>query len=544
MRLRVEWAYIGILLIAPFLLFHGVLGAYWRADDPAILLHAVSSPGLSAFYDPLVWRKLSPSNLTPWLTLSFQLDHRLAGAAPAFFYAHQVIACAAVAVAAYVLARSWAPPLVAFLGGLLFLVGAPTASVAELLMTRHYLEGLLLALLALLAFLRALERRQLRWAWMGSLAYALAVTAKEVYVPLVLILLAVPRGGLRERLRMVWPFLIVAGLYVPWRGYMLGALLGGYAAQTGSPGSALVEIGHAALRLPALVLGPQWRVLGAALLVLLAIGVRRHLHFAALAGVVALAVLAPLIPLVRSPGITGPDRYLFVPWFVLCMGVTFLARIGWAHRQDARWAVLAPVLLCGVLAGFSLSYQHAERAVRAPVYREFEVQGRFIDQAQARQGMVPSDGLLAGYWYATGLLGLRAQAGAAGPVMLIRGFPQQAPVDVLFRYDAARQDMRPVEGALQPFIAQWTASDQSDPLVVDLRLYDAAASWKLGPYDQGQYFIVSESTGRYPIPREGRIKIVFDTLSFQIQHQSPEGRLTASPVLNVQPGGHVAWSRP
>lgn len=545
MRFRAEWVFVGLLLIAPFLLFHDVLGAYWRADDPAILLHAVSSPGLSAFYDPLEWRKLSPSNLTPWLTLSFKLDHRLAGAVPGFFYAHQLVACAAVAVAAYALARTCSPPWIAFLGVVLFLSGASTASVVELLMTRHYLEGLLFALLALLAFLRALERQQWRWACAGAVAYALAATAKEVYVPLVLVLLAVPQGRVKDRLRMAWPFLTVALLYVPWRGYMLGALIGGYATgPAGGAGSALVEVGRAALRLPALLLGPQWVGLGLAWLVLLAVGVWRSRRFAVLAAVVALAVLVPLMPLVRSPGITGPDRYLFLLWFALCMGITFLLHCGPAGVQSRRWQGAMAGLLGAVMAGLSLTYQQADRAVHAPVYREFEAQGRFIEQASAHQGLVPSDGLLAGYWYVTGLLGLRAQAGASGPVMLIRGFPHQGPVDALFRYDPAQQALRPLEGALQPFIDQWTASDQRAPLSVDLRLYDAAASWTLGPYDQGQYFIASESTGRYPIPREGRIKIVFDTLSFQIQHQSPEGRLTASPVWTVQPGGHVAWSRP
>lgn len=544
MRIHAQWLYIGTLLIAPFVLFHDVWGAYWRADDPAILLHAVSSPGFAAFYDPLDWRKLSPSNLTPWLTLSFKLDHWVAGAVPRFFYGHQLIACSAVALAGYALARIWARPLIAFLGVVLFLVGASTASVVELLMTRHYLEGLLFALLALLGFLRALERQELRWALVGACAYALAVTAKEVYVPLVLVLLAVPKAHVRDRLRMAWPFLVVALLYIPWRGYMLGALVGGYASPVSGARSALEEIGQAALQLPGFLLGPQWASLGSVLLVLLALCVWHSMRFAGLVMAVALAVLVPLIPLARAPGISGPDRYTFVLWFVLCMGITYLVRPWRIARLPAVWSVGVCASLMLVVAGFSLSHQRAQRAIHAPVYREFEAQGRFIDQARAHQGMVPSDSLLAGYWYATGLLGLRARSGEAGPAMLIRGFPQSAVLDALYRYDPTRQDMQPVAGDLQSFVSQWTTSDQGRPLSVDLRLYDAAASWTLGPDDQGQYFIASESTGRYPIPREGRTKIVFDTLSFQIQHESPDGHLTGSPVFLIQPGGQVLWARP
>lgn len=539
-RLRAEWVFSGALFFAPFVLFHDVLDAYWRADDPAILLHAISSPWLADFHDPLIWRKLSPSNLTPWLTLSFHLDHFVAGAKPQLFYFHQLLACSVVAVAAYRLAREWAPPLVAFLGVVLFLCGASTASVVELLMTRHYLEGMVFSLLALLGFLRALDRRDMRWAWAGALAYMLASMAKEVYVPLVLVLLVVPRGSLYDRLRMALPFLTVAVLYVPWRGYMLGSLIGGYSSAGPAGVAVLSEAARTALKLPAFVLGPYWAWIGGPLALLLMARAVKDARLALLVGVVAAAVLLPLIPLVRSPGIAGPDRYTFVLWFVVCMACSWLLRpIG------TSW--VGKVALAGVLASFagvSVAYQHAQRHAHMPSYLEFEVQGRFVEHAQRGEGMVPSDGLLAVYWYAKGLQGLRAREGLDATVLLIRGMPATAAVDTLYRYDPALRQMRRVDEPLAPFIARWTASDQTAALSVDLRLEDAAVQWSIGPYDEGQYFIASDMTGRYPIPRQGRVNIVFDTLSFQIQHLHPDGRLTASPVMNVQPGGHVTWTRP
>src|SRR6185369_15458276 len=60
-------------------------------------------------------------------------------------------------------------------------------------------------------------------------AYALAASAKEIYVPLVVLLLVVPQGSWRTRLLLVVPFAAVALGYVFWRGWMLGGLLGGYA---------------------------------------------------------------------------------------------------------------------------------------------------------------------------------------------------------------------------------------------------------------------------------------------------------------------------
>ena len=135
------------LLILIGALFHALPSGYWRADDPALLWHAMNSKGLEAFYSPSNWQKLSANNLTPWLTFSFKLDLWFAGLSPKFFYFHALGSLGLVAAAAYVLNRLWLSPLWAFLSVGLFLSGAPTASVTELLMTRHYLEGLLFALL-------------------------------------------------------------------------------------------------------------------------------------------------------------------------------------------------------------------------------------------------------------------------------------------------------------------------------------------------------------------------------------------------------------
>ncbi len=110
----------------------GITGGFWRADDPALVLHALQSPGLAAFTDPADWQRLSPSNLTPWVTLSFKLDLALAGPSPRAFYVHQLLSTALVAVAAYALARRALPPAWALLVVLLGLAGAPTAAVTEL----------------------------------------------------------------------------------------------------------------------------------------------------------------------------------------------------------------------------------------------------------------------------------------------------------------------------------------------------------------------------------------------------------------------------
>ena len=99
-----------LLVLVVLLRWHGINSAFWRADDPALLLHALQSPGLAAFFDPADWRPLSPSNLTPWISASFKLDLALAGLRPAAFYTHQLVSAILVALAAYALGRQAALP--------------------------------------------------------------------------------------------------------------------------------------------------------------------------------------------------------------------------------------------------------------------------------------------------------------------------------------------------------------------------------------------------------------------------------------------------
>ncbi len=107
------------------------------------------------------------------------------------------------------------------MAALLFPAGSPLAYISEQLMTRHCIEGLVLALMSLYMFTRCLNKPAIG-AWAASVGcYLLAVTCKEVYVPLVLLLPFIPRGPVRARLRLLY----FAGLMLapfrwklgPWR---------------------------------------------------------------------------------------------------------------------------------------------------------------------------------------------------------------------------------------------------------------------------------------------------------------------------------------
>ena len=535
---------ISALLAIIAVLFYTLPSGYWRADDPAILLHAMRSKGLTAFYDPADWQKLSVSNLTPWLTLSFKLDLWVAGLSPKFFYLHSMASLGLVAGAAYVLNRLWLAPLWAFLSVALFLVGAPTASVTELLMTRHYLEGLLFALLSVIAFVRAIRLQSLPWALAGALAYALAATAKEIYVPLVLVVpLIPPVGRISSRLRLVAPYFVVAALYVLWRQYMLGAMVGGYADSQSvfsmqSASGMLTALSH----FPVWLFGSGWSLPMLLLVSALAVAAYKNPAAIAVFVVLALAVIVPLIPLVAFPGITGPDRYLFLVWFVVCFTLVLAVHTVACRRGRVSASVGVAVSLLALAGSFSQATE--VRKVNSAHFREFDVQGRFYFAADQRQGFIPSNALLHGYWYVTNLCDIKKQFGMGCPQALIKGIPfDDGSMASLLAYDPVQMSMVAATGNLSEAITRVTSIDTVRPLSAKVTIEQGLGRWSLGPYSGGQYYFASPMIGRYPVPKEGFLKTPLTELAFYIQHESPEGWATASPLLEARTDQPLSWTR-
>ena len=215
-----------------YLLFRHDLDWFWHGDDPVLLLHALSYPLAEIFFDPVSWQALSQVNLTPWISLSFLVDYTLAGMNPQFFYWHQLAALVLVAFASYLLLALFVNRIWALAGSALFLLGAPVASVAAQLMTRHYVEGLGLVLFSLYFFIRYQRCHGRRLLVASVVFFALAVTAKEIYVPLGLLFVLLSRGSWHERARQGLPFVGVLLFYVVWRKYMLPAMVDGYVVNT------------------------------------------------------------------------------------------------------------------------------------------------------------------------------------------------------------------------------------------------------------------------------------------------------------------------
>ncbi len=536
-----------LLLIITFANFYDVLSGGWRGDDPAILWHAMNSSGLSAFHDPADWQKLSPGNLTPWITLSFKLDLWLAGLDPQFFYQHQLFSLFLVVAVAYALGRFWLPPAWTLAFVFLFLAGAPTRAVVEMLMTRHYLEGLMFAILAVIAFVLAQRRQRMGWALLGTLAYALAATAKEIFAPLPLVLLVIPPfGHVSERMRLLAPYFCVALVYVIWRQYMLGTMTGGYVAiSTLDLPALLTQAAQTFASFPRLLLGSYWLVPTIILAATLALFLYRRPAGLPLTFMLTLCILGPLIPLVSFPGIHSPDRYLFLVWFVVCLAGVLSLRFT-ALQIPCRKAVqyIGVALVCLVTVVPLVSHIGNVSASRQTYYREHDVQGRFLMEANAEQAWIPSPNITSAYWFVTQLCEIKQNAGLSCPTVLFKGVPAEKPVRRLYRYDPTQQQMMDISASLEEEIAQTMAVDETRPLAARLSIENGHAAWHFGPYETGQYFLVSASLGRYPVRRVGSVKTALTEVPLHLQYESLDGWTTQSPLLRVKPGQPVNWARP
>src|SRR6185436_18316047 len=182
--------------------------------------------------NPAVWQSLPFRMLTPLLFVSYDADLNAFGAAPRAFYVHQLAALGLAAVALYTLLRAWLGRPWALFGATAFLAGAPLANLATSIMARHYLECLALVFLGGAAWMRSLraEGAVAGWSWsvLSAVLWFAAALAKEIAVPLVLLLPLLPEATPAVRLRRLVPHGAALVVYVAYRRWLMGALVGGY----------------------------------------------------------------------------------------------------------------------------------------------------------------------------------------------------------------------------------------------------------------------------------------------------------------------------
>jgi len=542
----------GMLVLLALALYFPALSGHWRWDDPQLLLHGLRFSIFEELGNPQVWRQISTANLMPWQDISIELDLILFGLTPGLFYLHHLLALAAAGLALYACLRLWVERLPAAGGALLFMLGAPVLLASEQLMTRHYIEGLVFCLLALMGFVQSLRTQQTRWLIAGSLCYLLAVIAKEIYVPLVVLLPFIREGDRQQRLWAALPYAAIAVCYVVWRYWMLGTLGGGYVvADQLTDVSYFASVLTVFARLPFLLFGAGWPLVMLLLVALLLAhhlsGERRTRGGLWTALIAAALVLAPLIPLVQFPGITTPDRFLFLPWAALCFALAFYAgqlapalRARGAGWRNGAYALAAVVMVMALWQGL------AQRSVLRVATDEFDAQSRFLWTYDDSVAFVPSANVAPSFWFIAGTRDFRRElTGQEAPRPLIDPLFLDAGIDVMFAFDRDCRCMREVPGAVAQMRETLSQTLRSDvALEMDYEYDDGAFEWRFGPYADGSYTLVSEVLGALPAPRAGRLRFpVVDGTPFYLRYNSPEGWVTYSPLQTIRYGQPVSWQR-
>lgn len=585
-RWRAALVLVLLMLPATLLLYGSTLTGWWCCDDSQLLKFAIKYTPWQYFAVPEVWREAVISSLTPLEVLAYDIDHALFGTWVAGFYAHNLLTIALAAWAVCLAARQWVDrPGPALAAGLLFLAGSPVAMGSEQLMGRHYIDGLAAYLLAVVLFVRAArEQRPGLAAWAG-LAYAVAASAKEIFLPLGLVPFLLPVGPLRRRLALGWPFLLVMLLYIPWRAYMLGHAFGGY--QPAGSWASLETLRAVALQLmsvPGRMLTGWGIALGAAALVaaLWAVPARRRLPVLLGAGIVFGLLLAPLLALARYPGLNA-YRYFLTLWTAFALVVPVgLARLGAAGGALAEGSgVLAAGGGPGAAPGADLArlLRAAPLAVAAllglsawvttgrmlqdwrPAAVEHAVQGRALATAGA-DAVVYLTPTAAG-WSASGLIDLRPAMGRSDtpPLMVgdeielaaLPGLGGPAGKQVL-RYDYGRRQMADMTPEVPALLAQWRSRLARMPLDL-LFEYDHRSQtvrWQLAPGEAaaaggrltylGSYL---GQIGRVEVPLQSAMRIPpsYVDACFRFRYDAPQGGIAYTPPLALPPPDAQGVSR-
>ncbi len=536
--------------------YASVLSQFWLFDDPLILKHAILYRPWEYFFIPEVWQKGTVSNFTPWVLLSFDVDNAIFGIEPRWYYLHHLMSLSALAAAAYIVLRSWLPQTLCFFVVLIAMTSLPIAEASGMLMLRHYAEGMVLALLSTYAFVKSVRDRKKFFGVLGAATYLLAVSAKEIYVPLIFVLLLLPESSIRCRMRALIPWFIVLLLYIPWRWYMLGRLVGGY----GIP----LNTEDIQLFLPrvAVAMGSNsqwwiWFVAATTLAAFIALLVRGR---SALLRIL-LSLPLTLLPILPVSSMMA-SRYVWLPYFswiivqaVALDALTRNARPGHAAAAATVWGLSLLVLVWSVSSdAVSVTPERAHR---------HEVEGVFVLRGGTAKDLLVNPA--SSGWYYMGLSWLRKKELrlAEGPAVtwdatalcteMLSGQGSgghQVRYVRVWHFEEARRSLAAED--ILPYCKRLpldtVRKEASLSFSIDYR--DAVLSWEFGPYGDGTYTLLLGASAESPfqLSRRGRafISLGGETLFIRLKYASPEGWVTYSEMVKLAVKGDrggVQWKR-
>lgn len=507
------------LVAAAAVLYSKVLGLWWTYDD-AFHLHLCTTYSLrSILMDRGFWQHLPNRVFTPLLFLSLKTDLLLWGAVPRAFYVHHLLAFGALVIATYLVARLWLTRLSAFAVALLAISGPPMCEIVEQLFHRHYLEGLILAVASVGLFVKSLRSEKTS---VGSaVAYFCAMAAKEVYVPLIVILFAIPEHHWRARWKRLLPHCAGLMLYLTWRFAMLGPSLEGYGLVPGR--SKWLEMIDTLPWRAVQRIGGHGSVQAILFLALLAASIATTLirapHMRVMIILMIFAALLPIAPV----AVQMETRFVLVLW--MCGAA--------AAAAAPRW-LLAPLLVAAMFANraeWTSSFQKTDRMATEARFFARMTRGQLL-----RNPLVPPAALPELAW-------LTKSAGA-----WLYDDSSICTGDIPGRLYAWYEPLGTIREENARFVRLTECRRvTSMPLNVTFDYEPQTLFWHLGPYRDGTYaFVLAGGHQAFDVPRDAGFRVGNTPgLTVRVRYTSPSGWITYSPEMNLdfahQPD--VTWLR-
>jgi hypothetical protein len=534
---------VATLALAVWFLYGGIIKLWWMGDD-LFHLHALSvHSALAYFFSPRVWSLFPSKMFTPLQLLSYGTDARLFGWIPEWFYAHQLLALAVAAVGVYATLRSWLSPRFAWAAACLFLLGIPSASWVIELMLRHYIEGLIWAALAVWFFVKAVRRKHPAAVLLSSLFYLLAMLEKEIYIPLIALLLILPEGVLNVRLRVLRAHAVALVLYLGWRWAMLGTVLGGYGWATRSQ-----ELPGLLVELPAKLGGTLFgglhassALLGASLLAGAGLLIWRRPNSVPVAVIATILILGPIVPVAKSVS----ARFGTLPWLLVTILFVFGCRELSAGGPTARLVSIA-LLLIAITAALTVNRLDWRRRYSAA--ERMSAEGRFFLSMQPgdllRHPLIPAAAMKETRWLKEEHLRLPRASGWFADDIYLCGVG--APRGRIWEFDESARQVRDVTDRALKAAARYCSRLRVAPLQARFELAGGNLFWTLGPYERGSYSLVlDKGVESFAVARADGYRETPGRFSVMLRYESPAGWVTYSPELIMDFGraARFRWER-
>jgi hypothetical protein len=532
------------LVAATAALYHQVLDLWWISDDFFNLRWANAWTPADYTFDPAVWRQLPFRMLTPLLFASYDTDLALFGPHPRGFYVHQLAGLALAAAALYLLLRCWLARRWALFGAWCFLASVPVLSLAPLVMVRHYIECVALAALATLAWVAALRagerrRRGVVLASAAALLWLAAAAAKEIAVPLAIVLPFLPEGTARRRMQLALPLVAAALVYVGYRYWMLGAFVGGYGWVVPQEERLRQLVG-----LPAAigrqVVGVDPLAGGIALAVLLAGTLLAALSSRRAAALVALGAVSALLPVLPVASEMVP-RYAVAAATLLAVA----AAVGLARARNMRHTV-------GLIGAVALLVANRQAwSDELPRRQRMSTEYRALLELPAghvvRRPAGPPASLAEVARFGADLLGRPSRAGWFVDDFYVCRHAKD--IRRLWQYDHRRRTLADRTASLPSLRRRYCGGLRNGaPLAVELERRDGVLSWSLGPYRTGTWsFVFDDGVTAHAVPRRGAFDVGPEAPGpLRVRYDSAAGWTTYSPVLAppLANGRGLRWQRP